>query len=200
MRNVILVVLVLVGLFVLIAIAGFAWYVAGYNEAVTKDQAVKQSWADVDAQLKRRYDLIPNLVATVKGYAQHEETIFTEIADARKSYFSAATPADQIKASGQLEGFLSRLLMLQENYPNLKANESFLSLQDELAGTENRISVARTRYNAAVKELNAYVRSFFGSFFAAKAGVAQAEYFEAPKTETAAPPKVDFQKLPSTSN
>jgi len=193
-KKFLLLIIVFFALLVLFGLGVFAWYVSGYNTVVVKQQAAKQAWADIDAQLKRRYDLIPNLVATVKGYAQHEETIFTEIAEARKAYFSAPTPESQIKAAGQIEGLLSRLLMLQENYPNLKANENFLSLQDELAGTENRISVARTRYNAAVRDLNAYVRSFFGSFFARRAGIAEAEYFEAPKEETTTAPVVDFGK------
>ena len=194
MKKMLLVLVLLVGLLVLFGLGVFAWYVAGYNEAVAKKQAVDKSWADIQAQLQRRYDLIPNLVATVKGYAAHEEGIFDEIAKARESYFSAKTSPDQVASANHIESVLSRLLMLQENYPTLKANENFLSLQDELAGTENRVSVARTRYNDSVRDLNSFVKSFFGSFFAGRAGVEAAAYFELAKPEAAAAPAVDFAK------
>jgi len=155
------------------------------------DENVKGSWAQVENQLKRRYDLIPNLVETVKGYAAHEKELFEHIADARTKYFNAGSVKDKINASNQLEGVLSRLLLLNEQYPQLKANESFLKLQDSLEGTENRIAVERKRYNDAVQLLNTYIRTFFGRFFAAFAGVSSAEYYEIPEAEKEVP-KVTF--------
>jgi len=166
--------------------------ISEYNKAIRMNEAVKAQWAQVENQLKRRFDLIPNLVETVKGYAAHEKEVFTTLAEARKSYFQAQSVADKAKAAGELEGAISRLLLLQERYPDLKANESFLKLQDSLEGTENRIAVERMRYNEVVKDLNAYVKSFFGRFFAAWAGVGQAEYFNVPEAEQAAP-KVTFK-------
>jgi len=192
LRRVLLPVLVLFAVLVVIAIGVFIWYLIGYNMAVQKDQAADAAWADVEAQLTRRYDLVPNLVATVKGYAEHEEKIFTELAEARKSYFAAQAPGEQIAAANRLEGVISRLLMLTENYPNLRAAETFLSLQDQLEGTENRIAVARTRYNEAVRDLNTFARSFFGRFFVAQAGVEEAQYFEAPAEVAETVPQVDF--------
>jgi LemA protein len=180
-----LVVIVVLGLGI------FRWYIGGYNNAVRMDEAVKTAWANVDAVLQRRLDLVPNLVETVKGYATHEKELFENIAQARTKYFQADTRGKQIEASNELGGFLSRLLMLQERYPDLKANQNFLALQDSLEGTENRIAVARTRYNEAARRLNSYRREFFGSFFCARAGVNEVEYFEA--TEGAQEvPKVDF--------
>jgi LemA protein len=187
--------LVVVGVFVVLLIGIGASFVSLYNKSVAFEEGVKEKWSEVENQLKRRYDLIPNLVETVKGYAKHEKEVFSEIANARKSYFSAKGVGDKAKASAGLERALSRLLMLREQYPNLKANQNFLKLQDSLEGTENRIAVARTRYNAAVKELNAFVRSFFGRFFAAFTGVEQAEYFEIPddmKETMDSPPTVGF--------
>ncbi|MBI4697591.1 MAG: LemA family protein [Nitrospirae bacterium] len=141
--------------------------------------------------LKRRYDLIPNLVETVKGYASHERELFEHIADARTKYFQANSVKDKIQASNQLEGVLSRLLVLQEQYPQLKANESFLKLQDSLEGTENRISVERKRYNESVQALNTYRRTVFGRLFSALANVSASEYYEIPEAEKEAP-KVKF--------
>jgi LemA protein len=181
-------------IFVVIAIVGFAvigWGVSQYNKVIAMDERVKAQWAQVENQLKRRYDLIPNLVETVKGYAKHERELFEKIAEARTKYFQAKTVPDKIKTSRELEGVLSRLLLLREAYPELKANESFLKLQDQLEGTENRIAVERRRYNEAVKELNTYRRTVFGRFFASLAGVSEAEYYEIPEAEKEAP-KVKF--------
>ena len=152
---------------------------------------MKAQWAQVDNQLKRRYDLIPNLVETVKGYATHEKQLFENIAEARTKYFQAPTTAQKIQASNQLEGVLSRLLVLKETYPQLKANESFLKLQDSLEGTENRIAVERKRYNEVAKLLNEYRRGIPGSWFAAIAGVQPAAYYEIAAAEKSAP-KVKF--------
>ena len=183
--------LIIVGVLLLIGFMAAKWVVNGYNNAISMDENVKAKWAQVENQLKRRYDLIPNLVETVKGYAAHEKELFEHIADARTKYFQANTVKDKIQASNQLEGVLSRLLLLQEQYPQLRANESFLKLQDSLEGTENRISVERKRYNEAVQILNTYRRTVFGRFFAALAGVSGAEYYEIPEAEKEAP-KVKF--------
>ena len=183
--------LIIVGVLLLIGFMAAKWVVNGYNNAISMDENVKAKWAQVENQLKRRYDLIPNLVETVKGYAAHEKELFEHIADARTKYFQANTVKDKIQAYNQLEGVLSRLLLLQEQYPQLRANESFLKLQDSLEGTENRISVERKRYNEAVQILNTYRRTVFGRFFAALAGVSGAEYYEIPEAEKEAP-KVKF--------
>jgi LemA protein len=188
--------LVVVGVILVLALGIGATFVNLYNKSVGLEEGVKEKWSEVENQLKRRYDLIPNLIETVKGYAKHEKELFTEIANARKSYFSAQGVGDKAEASAGLERALSRLLMLKETYPNLKANQNFMKLQDSLEGTENRIAVARTRYNESVKALNSFVRSFFGRFFAAFTGVKEAEYFEIPddmKEQMDAPPAVDFK-------
>ena len=168
----------------------FLLAVGQYNKAVSMDEAVKSQWAQVENQLQRRYDLIPNLVETVKGFAAQEKTVFLGVAEARKAYFQAsqgASVAEKAKAAGQVEGALARLLLLQEKYPELKSNENFMKLQDSLEGTENRIAVERMRYNESVKQLNTYTRRFFGRMFAAWAGVEKAEYFEVPEAAKAAP-------------
>jgi len=191
MNNGVKVLLIILGVIVVFAIGAIMYGVGEYNKVVAMDEQVKSQWAQVENQLKRRYDLIPNLVEVVKGYATHERELFEHIADARTKYFQAPTPKDKIAASGQLEGVLSRLLVLQETYPQLKANESFLKLHDDLAGTENRIAVERMRYNDTVKVLNTYRRSVFGKFFASLAGVNEATYYETPQAEKEAP-KVKF--------
>ena len=183
---VILVVLLLVGLSI------FGWFRRGYDKAINLEETANSAWSNVDTALQRRFDLIPNLVETVKGYASHEKELFENIAQARTKYFQAGSRQGKIQASNQLGGFLSRLLMLKETYPQLKANQNFLSLQDSLEGTENRINVARTRYNEAVKRLNTYARSFFGSFFCSWAGVEKMEYFEAAEGARTTVPSVEF--------
>lgn len=183
--------LAIVGVIVLIGVLIVGWGVGEYNKVISMDEQVKAQWAQVENQLKRRYDLIPNLVETVKGYAKHEKEIFENIAQARTQYFQAKTPADKIAASNQLEGVLSRLLVLRETYPQLKANENFLKLQDTLEGTENRISVERKRYNDMVQVLNTYRRTVLGRLVAAVANVGEARYFEIPAGEKEAP-KVKF--------
>lgn len=176
----------------LVALGVFRWYVSGYNKAVNLEEGTEKGWADIDTTLQRRLDLVPNLVSTVKGYAEHEKELFENIARSREKYFQAGNRAGKIEASNQLSGFLSRLLMLQENYPDLKANQNFRDLQIALEGTENRINVARTRYNEAAKLLNSYTRQFFGSFFCKKAGVEQVDYFEATEQAKSEVPKVEF--------
>ncbi|OGW30373.1 MAG: LemA family protein [Nitrospirae bacterium GWF2_44_13] len=183
--------LIVVGILLLIGFGGFKWAIGEYNKVIAMDENVKASWAQVENQLKRRYDLIPNLVETVKGYARHEKELFENIAEARTKYFQAKDVKGKIQASNQLEGVLSRLLLLKETYPQLKANESFLKLQDSLEGTENRIAVERKRYNESVQLVNTYRRTVFGKFFASMASVSAAEYYEIPKGE-AETPKVKF--------
>jgi LemA protein len=185
----------LVAILIVLLLLGAAlipWYVSGYNKAVRLEEATKNAWSDVDVQLQRRLELIPNLVETVKGYAKHEKELFENIAKSREKYFQAGNIAGKIEASNELSGFLSRLLMLQEKYPELKASQNFLALQDQLEGTENRIAVARTRYNDAAKQLNAYCREYFGSFFARRARVKPVEYFEANEQAKKEAPKVEF--------
>jgi len=191
MSNALKVVLIILGITVLFMIFMGGKLISGYNHVITMEENVKGKWAQVENQLKRRYDLIPNLVETVKGYAKHEKEIFENIAQARTSYFQAKDFKGQIQNANRLESALSRLLLLQERYPDLKANQSFLRLQDSLEGTENRIAVERKRYNDAVQILNTYIRTFFGRFYALMAGVEPAEYYEIPQAEKEAP-KVKF--------
>ena len=167
-------------------------YVSSRNQMVTKNEAVKSAWAQVDVVLQRRSDLIPNLVETVKGFAAQEQTVFHDIAAARSALLGAQTPADKIAANGQLDGALGRLLLIVENYPQLKSNENFLRLQDELAGTENRIAVERKRYNDAVQDYNTFIGLFPNSLFAGWAGFQRNNaYFTASESSREAP-KVQF--------
>jgi len=164
-----------------------------YNKFTTQEEAIKAAWAEVQNQLQRRNDLIPNLVETVKGFAAHEEGIFRDIADARSRLLAAKTPEETIQAANQQTSALGRLLAVAEAYPNLKANEQFNRLMDELAGTENRLSVARMRYNERIQEYNAATRRFPGNITAKVFGFKQYPYFDVPASATALP-KVDFKK------
>ncbi len=184
-------ILVILGVLTALVLGMVLWGVGQYNKVVSLDEQVKSQWAQVENQLKRRFDLIPNLVATTKGYAKHEKEIFEDIANARTKYFKADSVERKVAAANGFERALSRLLMLQERYPDLKANESFLKLQDSLEGTENRIAVERKRYNDAVRRLNTYRRTVVGRFIAALAGVEAAKYFETPEPEQQVP-KVKF--------
>ncbi len=181
---------------VLVFIAFGAW--SSYGRIVRLDEQAKTQFANVDAQLQRRYDMIPNLVETVKGYAAHEKGVFEGIANARKAYFSAPDSDAKAKASGDVERALSRLLMLQETYPQLKANEGFLKLQDQLEGTENRIGVERGRYNEAVRELNVELRGLMAQIGNMFAKVKPREPFAA-DAEARSAPRVDFGASPSTT-
>src|SRR5437870_9709646 len=177
---------------VLIALFLFGQYVSVRNTLVSKNEAVKAAWSQVDIVLQRRADLIPNLVETVKGYAQQEQTVFGDIARARSALLSAGTPAEKIAANQQLDGAIGRLLVVVENYPQLKSNENFLRLQDELAGTENRIAVERKRYNDTLQDYNTYIGLFPNSLFAGWAGFKRNEdYFRAAEAARQAP-KVAF--------
>jgi LemA protein len=183
--------LIILGIILVVVFMIGGKLIAGYNQVITMEENVKGKWAQVENQLKRRYDLIPNLVETVKGYAKHEKELFENIAQARTRYFQAKDVKDQVASANRLEGVLSRLLLLQERYPDLKASQSFLKLQDSLEGTENRIAVERKRYNDAVQALNTHIRTVFGRFYALLAGVSKADYYEIPEGEKAAP-KVKF--------
>lgn len=167
-------------------------YVGRRNEMVRKNETINAAWSEVDVVLQRRADLIPNLVETVKGIAAQEVTVYSDIANARAALLGAKTPADRIAANGQLDGALGRLLAIAENYPQLKSNENFLRLQDELAGTENRIAVERRRYNEALQDYNTYIGLFPNNIFAHWAGFERNNhYFEAPAAAREAP-KVAF--------
>ena len=184
-------IIVLVVVAVLALLVGGA-YVSSRNQMVTKNEAVKSAWAEVDVVLQRRADLIPNLVETVKGFAAQEQTVFHDIASARAALLGAKTPSDKIAANGQLDGALGRLLLIVENYPQLKSNENFLRLQDELAGTENRIAVERKRYNDTLQDYNTYIGLFPNNIFARWAGFPRNNaYFTATESSREAP-KVQF--------
>ena len=180
---------------VILLLAGLMFggkYVGIRNDLVTKKEAVNAAWSQVDVALQRRADLIPNLVETVKGYAKHEETIMTAVANARSALLGAKTPQEKIAANTQLDGALGRLLVVVENYPNLKANETFLRLQDELAGTENRIAVERKRYNDTLQDYNTYISLFPNNIVASLSGFTRNDaYFKADEGSRQAP-KVNF--------
>ncbi len=184
---------IILGVIVLLVVIGLAVVVGGYNSAVRRSEAVKSRWGNVDNEMQRRFDLIPNLVKTVQGYAAHETELFTHLADARTKYFQpGSTMAQKAQAAGMLQGALSRLMLLQERYPDLKANRNFEMLQVDLAGTENRIEWARKQYNIAVESLNSYQKEFFGSMFCNWAGVGPAEYFKASEIAATTVPEVEF--------
>jgi LemA protein len=184
--------LIVIIILALIAVVGFGQYIGVRNTLVTKNEAVKAAWSQVDIVLQRRADLIPNLVETVKGYAQQEQTVFGDIAKARSALLSAGSPSDKIAANQQLDGALGRLLLIVENYPQLKSNENFLRLQDELAGTENRIAVERKRYNDTLQDYNTYVQRFPASVFAGFASFKPNEAYFAAAEGSRATPKVNF--------
>ena len=185
-------VLIVVVVIVVIIFALFGHYVGVRNQIVTKNESVKSAWAEVDVVLQRRADLIPNLVETVKGISQQEQSVFGEIARARSALLSAGNPTDKIAANRQLDGALGRLLAVVENYPQLRSSENYLRLQDELAGTENRIAVERKRYNDTLQDYNTYISLFPNSLFAGWGGYKRNEaYFTADEGSKHAP-KVDF--------
>ena len=192
-------VLVVIGVLVLIVLMLFGQYVGIKNTLVTKNEAVKAAWSQVDIVLQRRADLIPNLVETVKGYAQQEQTVFGDIAKARSALLSAGSPQDKIAANQQLDGALGRLLLIVENYPQLKSNENFLRLQDELAGTENRIAVERKRYNDALQDYDTYIQKFPNNIYAGWAGFKPNEAYFAATEQSRQVPKVNFAPPPATT-
>src|SRR5712692_2028785 len=188
MKKVLIVLIVLV----VVALMLGSSYIGRRNQMAVKREAVNAAWAQVDVVLQRRADLIPNLVETVKGFAAQEQTVFGDIAKARSALLGAHSPAEKIAANGQLDSALGRLLVVVENYPQLKSNENFLRLQDELAGTENRIAVERRRYNEAIQDYNTYIGLFPNNIFAGWAGFQRNNaYFAAPEASREAP-KVQF--------
>jgi LemA protein len=187
---------------ILIALAGLALNSCGYNRMVTLDEEVNASWGQVQNVYQRRFDLIPNLVETVKGYASHEEETFTAVVEARSKVGGVMNISDEVlqdpdafarfqQAQGELTGALQRLMVVSEQYPDLKANQNFLALQDQLEGTENRIAVERQRFNEAVKNYNSYIRRFPQAFVANMTGFEKKNYFEASGDAQSAP-KVEF--------
>ncbi len=170
MSKGLLVVLGIVGVLVLALLMVGGSFISAKNQMVAKDQEVKSRWSEVDVQLERRADLIPNLVETVKGFTKEESTVFGEIANARAGLLSAQGPEAKIAANGRLDSAFGRLLALTENYPQLRSSEQFMRLQDELAGTENRIGVARKRYNDAIQDYNTFILQFPNSIWAGMAG------------------------------
>jgi LemA protein len=190
-RNIAGIVVVVV-LLVLIGVIIGSWYVGTRNRLVTLDEGINAAWSEIDNQLQRRSDLIPNLVSTVKGFAKQELQVFTEIAEARAKLAGAKTVGEKADGYNRLEGALSRLLVIVEQYPALKSSENFLRLQDELAGTENRIAVARKRYNDSVREFNTKIRRFPASSIAGRMGFEPREYFQI-EEKAREVPKVDFE-------
>jgi LemA protein len=184
--------LIVIVILAVLAFIVFGQYISTKNTLVAKNEDVKSKWSQVDVVLQRRADLIPNLVETVKGYAQQEQTVFGEVAQARAALLGASSPTDKIAANQRLDGALGRLLAISENYPQLKSNENFLRLQDELAGTENRIAVERKRYNDTLQDYNTYVQQFPASVFASWAGFkVNNAYFQATEGSREVP-KVNF--------
>src|SRR6267154_2031508 len=180
MSKALIAVVIVVAIILLVVLFAFGQYISVKNTLVQKNEGVKAAWSQVDIVLQRRADLIPNLVETVKGFAKQEQTVFGDIARARSALLSAGTPSEKIVANQQLDSAIGRLLVIVENYPQLKSNENFLRLQDELAGTENRIAVERKRYNDALQDYNTYVQKFPANIFARWAGFKPNEaYFTA---------------------
>ena len=175
----------------IVIVLPFIYLKGTYNNLVTMDESVKAAWAQVENQLQRRYDLIPNYVETVKGYAAQEKDVFIKVTEARSKVAGAGSVESKIEANNQLTSALSRLLVVVENYPQLKSNANFIRLQDELAGTENRIAVERRRYNETVRAYNIKIRSFPTNFIAGMFGFRKAVFFEVPAERQEAP-KVKF--------
>jgi LemA protein len=191
MKKGTLILLIVLAVVIIGALSIYGFIKGTYNGLVTADEGIKAAWSQVENQLQRRYDLIPNLVETVKGYAEHEKEVFTQVTEARAKVGGATTIGDKIGAENELSSALSRLLLVVENYPQLKANQNFIRLQDELAGTENRIAVERRRYNESVRLYNVMIRTFPRNIIANMFGFVRADFFEAPaEAETA--PKVEF--------
>jgi LemA protein len=192
MRRGLWIAMAVIGVLVLVGLLIFGSFVSAQKQMVAKQEAVNEQWSNVQAVLQRRADLIPNLVATVKGYAQHEETVFADVDKAREALLAAHDPQGKMAANGQLDGALGRLLAIAENYPNLKANQNFLELQDQLEGTENRIAVERHRYNETLRDYNTYIRQIPNNIWARIAGFKpNNNYFEAsPASQNA--PRVQF--------
>src|SRR6266446_649415 len=184
--------LIVLAVLLIIALMVGSWFIGIRNQMAIKREAVNASWAQVDVVLQRRADLIPNLVETVKGFAAQEQTVFGDIAKARSALLDAHSPAEKIAANGQLDSALGRLLVVVENYPQLRSNENFLRLQDELAGTENRIAVERRRYNEAVQDYNTFIALFPNSMVAGLSGFTRNDAYFKTEEGARAVPKVSF--------
>lgn len=182
---------ILLAVIVVVVLAVLVFPITIRNRIVTLDENVDAAWANVDTVLQRRYDLIPNLVNTVRGFAAHEREILEEVTRLRSQWAAAGSPAERAEAAGRMESAIGRLMVVVENYPDLKANQNFLALQDELAGTENRISVERRRYNEAVRAYNTAIRRFPGSLIADRHGFERRTPFEAAAAAREAP-RVEF--------
>ena len=193
MKKGLIIALAAVGAVVLVVGIAFSWVMGARNQFVTLQQDVNKQWSQVENQLQRRNDLIPNLVSTVKGYATHEKGVFDDIAAARAKMAGAKSPAETMDGANQMSGALSRLLLVVENYPNLKADQSFNRLMDELAGTENRLAVERKRYNDVIRDYNVLLVRFPTNLVAGMFNFKEMPYFKAPE-EAKAVPKVDFNK------
>ncbi|NIO09159.1 MAG: LemA family protein [Deltaproteobacteria bacterium] len=191
MKKGLLIVAITLGLVAVVAIGSCGYVISKRNQFITRDEAITGQWAQVENVLQRRSDLIPNLVNTVKGIASQEREVFTSIAESRAKLSGATSIGDKINAANGMSTALGRLLVIVERYPNLKSNRNFLSLQDELAGTENRIAVERKRYNDRVREFNASIRRFPGNLIATSMGLARYPYYEVP-TEKKEVPQVKF--------
>jgi LemA protein len=185
--------LIIIGIIVAVILIPYVYLKSTYNTLVTMDESVKAAWAQVENQLQRRTDLIPNLVETVKGFASQEKDVFIKVTEARSRVAGAGSISEKIAANNQLTSALSRLLVVVERYPELKSNANFMRLQDELAGTENRIAVERMRFNEAVRAYNTKIRSFPTNIIAGMFGFKEATFFEVPK-EAQGVPKVKFNQ------
>jgi LemA protein len=183
--------LIVIGIVILVIAIPLLYLKGTYNTLVAMDEGVKGAWAQVENQLQRRYDLIPNYVETVKGYAAHEKEVFLKVTEARSKVGQAGPISEKIAANNELSSALARLLVVVERYPDLKANTNFIRLQDELAGTENRIAVERRRFNETVRVFNTKIRSFPTNLIAGMLGFEKATFFEVPKERQEAP-KVKF--------
>ncbi len=191
MKKALWVVGITIGIIALVGIGSCSYVISFRNQFVTMEENIKGQWAQVENVLQRRSDLIPNLVNTVKGFASQEKEIFISIAESRAKLSGAATIGDKIKAANGMSSALGRLLVVVERYPDLKSNQNFMALQDELAGTENRITVERKRYNDSVRQYNTGLRRFPGNLIASSMGISQYPYYEVPK-EKKEVPKVKF--------
>ncbi|NQU12495.1 MAG: LemA family protein [Desulfobacteraceae bacterium] len=185
------IILIVLGIVIFFILMAYSYFKGTYNTLVTMDEGVKAAWAQVENQLQRRYDLIPNYVETVKGYAAHEKEVFVKVTEARSRVAGATSIPDKMTANNQLSSALARLLLVVERYPDLKANTNFIRLQDELAGTENRIAVERRRFNETVRVYNTKIRTFPTNIIAGMFGFEKADFFKVPKERQEAP-KVKF--------
>ena len=190
-KSVLTMVLGFVGVIFIVGLMFVGWVFSGYNSLVSTNEEVTSKWSQVENNMQRRSDLIPNLVNTVKGYTKHEEKVFAEIADARSKLMGANSIEDKAKADGELSNALSRLMVISGSYPDLKANTQYTQLMDELAGTENRIAVSRRDYNEAVKKYNLKVKTLPVSIIAGSMGFSEKTYFEA-EEKSKEVPKVEF--------